>query len=207
MKKLLVSVLLAFNLYSYAQTEYEIILFETSVDEFDVFGSEEYEKHNRSSQDITEKIKPEAACSAKSDAIGTDTFEASHLIDGNMKTCWLSSENPKNDIIEIIIDIEENESLTSAQLNAIYFVNGWRKDLQTWKEYAKIKKASMTINELPYGEITFENTYKFQSIELEKFKIEKSKRYRIRFKILETYKGNSSGRVAISDIQLVGKTK
>lgn len=206
MRKLFITALLAFNLLSYAQTDYEIILFETSIDEFDVFGSDEYEKHNRTAQDITEKINPQAACSAKSEPIGPDSFEAKNLIDGNMKTCWLSSGSPKNDIIELIIDIEENESVSSAQLFSIYFVNGWRKDLQTWKAYSRIKKASMVINELPYGEITFDDTYKFQSIDLEKFKIEKSKRYRIRFKILEVYKGNSE-QVALSDIQLIGKIK
>ena len=206
MRKLFITALLAFNLLSYSQTEYEIILFETSIDEFDVFGSDEYEKHNRTTQDITEKINPLAACSAKSEPIGPDSFEAKNLIDGNMKTCWLSSASPKNDIIELIIDIEENESITSAQLLSLYFVNGWRKDLQTWKEFSRIKKASMVINELPYGEITFDDTYKFQSIDLEKFKIEKSKRYRLRFKILEVYKGKSE-QVALSDIQLIGKIK
>jgi hypothetical protein len=207
MKKIITTVLLAFNLFSYSQTEYEIIFLETSVDEFDVIGSDEYEKHNRTTQDITEKLLTEARSSAKSEPIDGDVFDAKNMIDGNMKTCWLSTESPKNDFVEIIIDLEENVAVNSAQLLNLYFVNGWRKNMQSWKDYSRIKKAYISINEMPYCEVTLEDTYKFQSMELDKFKVEKSKRYRFRIKILEVYKGAKYPNVAISDLQIIGKVK
>lgn len=207
MKKTLATALLTISLWSYSQTEYEIIFLETSIDEFDVIGSDDYEKHNRTSQDITEKLLPEARSSAKAEPIGIDVFDAKNIIDGNMKTCWLSTQSPKNDFIELIIDLEENAAVNSAQLFNFYFVNGWRKDMQTWKDYSRIKKAFISINEVPYGEVTLENTYKFQSMDLEKFKIEKSKRYRFRIKILEVYQGLKYPNVGLSDIQIIGKIK
>jgi hypothetical protein len=207
MKKIITTILIAFSMFTYSQTEYEIIFLETSIDEFDVIGSDEYEQHNRTTQDITEKLLAESRSSAKSDPIGSDVFDAKNLIDGNMKTCWLSTETPKNDFIEVIIDLEENTLVNSAQLQSFYFVNGWRKNMQTWKDYSRIKKAYISINEMPYCEVTLEDTYKFQSMELDKFKIEKSKRYRFRIKILEVYQGAKYPNVALSDIQIIGKLK
>ena len=66
---------------------------------------------------------------------------------------------------------------------------------------------NFTVNDLPYGEIKFEDTYKQQEIDLDKFKIDRSRRCRIRFRIVDTYKGAKSNQVAVSDIQLIGKTK
>ena len=65
----------------------------------------------------------------------------------------------------------------------------------------------MTVNDMPYAEITFEDTYKLQSIDLDKFKIDKSRRCRIRFRISEVYPGAKFQQVAFSDVQLIGKTK
>lgn len=208
MKKLLITAFTAFCFSGYSQTDYEVFLITANVDPFDIIGNEEYEKYNRVSNDITEKLMPEAGVKDKAEATGEDTFEAKNLLDGNMKTCWLTSWDGKNETFEIIIDLEENTNVTNyAQLNSIYIANGWRKDLQTWKNFSRIKKASMSINEKVYAEVTFEDTYKTQSIDMDKFKLEKSKRYRIRFRILEVYKGDKSEQLGVSDIQLTGKVK
>ena len=65
----------------------------------------------------------------------------------------------------------------------------------------------MTVNDMPYAEISFEDTYKLQSIDLDKFKIDKSKRCRIRFRISEIYPGAKYQHVAMSDVQFIGKAK
>lgn len=203
-----VSMLLCFLWVStYAQADYEIFIYEANVDAFDVFGSEEYEKNNRSTNDITLQLNAQISASDKAEPSNGESFEAKNLFDGNMKSCWMSSWDGKNDIIEFVIDLEENPNVHQAILNEIVFVNGCRKDLTTWKNYSRIKRASLSINEKPYAEITFENTYKMQSIDVEKFKLEKTKRYRFRLKILEVYKGEKNDQLAISDIQLTGKIK
>lgn len=207
MKRLLISAFTAFTLFSYSQTEYEIILFDANVDPFDIIGSQEYETYNRVGNDITEKLAPEAIVKDKAEAIGNDTFDAKNLLDGNMQTCWLTSWDGKNEVFEIVIDIEENPNVNSAQLISFYFANGNRKNLESWMNYSRIKKMSMSINEKPYAEITLEDTYKTQSIDMDKFKIEKSKRYRFRFRILEIYKGKKFDQLALSDVQITGKIK
>jgi hypothetical protein len=206
MKRIILSVLVCFSLNCVSQREFEIILFDTHVNDFDVIGEEAYEKNNRVKEDITLKVKAEVKTTSKAES-STDNFDAKNILDGNMKTCWISSADGKNEDIEIIVDLEEVEGINVAMISDIYFFNGDRKDYQTWKDYSRIKKVTMTVNDLPYGEIKFEDTYKQQSIDLDKFKIDRTRRCRIRFRIVDTYKGNKSAQVAVSDIQLIGKAK
>lgn len=206
MKKLVVFILVCVVSLTYSQREFEIILFEAAVNDFDVIGEATYEKNNRSGQDITVKVNPEIKTTSTAPAT-TESFDAKNILDGNMKTCWLSSGDGKNEDIEIIVDLEEVEGINVAVISDIYFFSGWRKDYQTWKDYSRIKKMIMTVNDLPYGEITFEDTYKQQSIDLEKFKIDRTRRSRIRFRIVDTYKGSKYNQLAFSDIQLSGKAK
>lgn len=207
MKKLVLFILIGFSLPAFSQREFEIILFDAHVNDFDVIGDDAYEKNNRVKEDVTLKVKAEVKTTSKAEASGDINFDATNILDGNMKTCWLSGSDGKNEDVEIIIDLEEVEGINNAVLTYIYFFQGWRKDYVTWKDYARIKKVTMTVNDLPYGEIKFEDTYKQQEIDLDRFKIDRSRRCRIRFRIVDTYKGLKSNQVAVSDIQLIGKAK
>lgn len=207
MRKIILFLFTVMTAPAFAQTEYEILIYNTNVNEFDVFGDDSYESKNRDNQDITEKLRPEIGTTAKAEPSGTDNFEPKNLLDGNMKTCWMSPNDGKNEKIEIVIDLEEVEDIKSATLTKINFFSGWRKDYHTWKEYSRIKKLNMMVNDMPYAEIIFEDTYKEQSIDLEKFKIDRTRRSRIRFQVVDTYPGSKQNKVAISDIELVGKAK
>ena len=193
--------------FSFSQREFEIILFDAAVNDFDVIGEDAYEKSNRVKEDITLKVKSEVKTTTKVEASNGISFESVNILDGNMKTCWLSSGDGKNEDIEVVIDLEEVEGINVAVVSDIYFFSGWRKDYQTWKEYSRVKKMIMTVNDLPYGEIVFQDTYKQQSIDLEKFKIDRTRRCRIRFRIVDTYKGSKYNQLAFSDIQIIGKAK
>lgn len=207
MKKLILLISVLLSSTAFSQREFEIILFDAQVNDFDVIGEEAYEKNNRIKEDITVKVKTEVKTTTKAEPAGGNNYDAVNILDGNMKTCWLSSSDGKNEDIEIIVDLEETDGINVAVLSDIYFFNGFRKDYHTWKDYSRIKKATMTVNDLPYGEIKFEDTYKQQSIDLDKFKIDRTRRCRIRFRIVDTYKGNVYNQVAVSDIQLIGKAK
>lgn len=207
MKKLILFGFVCLSLNCFSQREFEIILFDATVNDFDVIGEDAYEKNNRVKEDITLKVKTEIKTTTKAEPSGAENFEAKNMLDGNMKTCWISSTDGKNEDIEIMIDLEEVEGINVAMISDIYFFNGDRKDYHTWKDYSRIKKATMTVNDLPYGEIKFEDTYKQQSIDLEKFKIDRTRRCRIRFRIVDTYKGIKYDKVSVSDIQLLGKAK
>ncbi len=207
MKKAAIFFLVCMTTFSFSQREFEIILFETVVNEFDVIGEDAYEKSNRVKEDITLKVKAEVKTTTKAEASGGVIFEATNILDGNMKTCWLSAGDGRNEDVELVIDLEEVEGINVAMISDIYFFSGWRKDYQTWKEYSRIKKMIMTVNDLPYGEITFQDTYKQQSIDLEKFKIDRTRRSRIRFRVVDMYKGSKYNQLALSDIQILGKAK
>ena len=106
MKKIITTALLAFNLFSYSQTEYEIIFLETSVDEFDVIGSDEYEQHNRTAQDITEKLLAEARSSAKSEPIDGDVFEIIEEVKSNNEQLYYKLSKIESEFIfEIVRDL------------------------------------------------------------------------------------------------------
>ena len=207
MKKITVLFFMCLSAAVFAQRDFEIILFDAEVNDFDVIGEDAYEKNNRVREDITMKVKTEVKTTTKAEAAGGLSFEATNIIDGNMKTCWLSSGDGKNEDIELTIDLEEVEGINQASVSDIYFFSGNRKDYHTWKDYNRIKKITMTVNDLPYGEIKFEDTYKQQSIDLDKFKIDRSRRCRIRFRIVDVYKGNKFNQLAVSDIQLLGRAK
>ena len=207
MKKLSLFLFVCLTSTLFSQREFEIILFDAVVNDFDVIGEDTYEKNNRVREDITTKVKAEVKTTTKAESSATENFESKNILDGNMKTCWISSADGKNEDIEIIIDLEEAEGINVASVSDIYFFNGDRKNYQTWKDYNRIKKVTMTVNDLPYGEIKFEDTYKQQSIDLDKFKIDRSRRCRIRFRIVDTYKGNKFNQLAVSDIQIIGKAK
>lgn len=208
MKKFLAIIfcVFTFNILS-SQVTYEYLLYNAATNEFDVIGEEAYEKNNRTAMDITTKLDPQTSASSNADPAAGENFEVKNLMDGNMKTCWLSSGDGKNESFEIIIDLEENPSVSNAQIKEIYFFNGWRKDFHIWKDFSRVKKATMVVNDLPYAEISFEDTYKLQSIDLDKFKIDKTRRCRIKFRISEVYPGAKYQHVAMSDIQFIGKVK
>jgi hypothetical protein len=205
MKKSLVFIFALVSGLTFSQ--HEIILYNAAINEFDVYGEEAYEKYNRTNQDITEKVQTTISTTSKAEPSGGNTFEPKNLLDGNMKTCWMSATEGIYDNIELIVDLEEVDGVNKAQLNYIYFYTGWRKDLATWKEYSRIKKVTMSVNDLPYAEIQFENSYKLQSIDLDDFKIDRTRRCRIKFRIAEVYPGTKYKQVALSDIQLIGKAK
>lgn len=207
MKKLAILFFLFGIHAAFSQTEYEIILYNAEVNEFDVFGEDAYEKYNRSKEDITEALKPTVSSASKAEAAGADNFEAKNLLDANLKTCWMTPDNGKNEQFEIIIDLEDVDNISNAQIRFIYFFNGWRKDYQTWKDYSRIKKASLSVNDIPYAEISFEDSYKCQSIDFDKLKIDKNKRCKLKFRVTDTYAGSKHKQVALSDVQLLGKAK
>lgn len=196
-----------FSLLSNAQTSYEFYETETSVNEFDVLGDSAYETNLIIEQNIHPPIPISVASTAKADTFFQQSFIPQNCLDNNMKTAWMTPGNGKNDMIEFIIDIGDDDKTKNILLFEIAFFNGWRKDYQTWQNYSRIKKMSLSINDIPYAEINLADTYKHQYVDMEKYKIDKTHRFRFRFKILEIYPGKTHQQVALSDVQFIGKIK
>lgn len=206
-KFIFILVLIFNSVFSYSQVTYEYYELETSVDEFDVFGDDVYESNLNIDKNITQILEVKVGTEVKADSMNGSNFLAENLIDHNMKTSWLTPKGGINAIMEFFISLENVKNVHSAILFQISFFNGWRKDYQTWQDFSRIKKIELSINSKLYAEITLADTYKSQYIDLEKFKLDKDRSYRFRFKIKEVYPGKKSEQVGLSDLQFIGKVK
>ena len=206
-KHIFTILLCCISVIGYSQVEYEFYVLESSVDEFDVLGDSEYETNLNIEKNITKSLGVAVGTEVKADSMNGDSFDAKNMIDANMQTAWMSPKKGVNAIIEFYMSIENNKDIHSVTLFQLAFFNGWRKDYQTWSNYSRIKKVALSINDKPYAEITLEDTYKHQYIDLEKLKLEKNGGYRFRFRIMETYPGKIYEQTALSDVQFIGKVK
>lgn len=184
----------------------EYYILNSEINEFDILGPDEYETNLNDEQNINLKLKVQVGADMTSDTMLGASFIAKNTLDANMKTAWLTPKNGKNAQIEYVFTLQDN-NLSSGTLFSIAVFNGWRKDYQTWNDFSRIKKVFITINDSPYAEVTLEDTYKLQYIDLDRKKLDPTRRYRIRFKILEIYPGKKYEQTALSDVQLIGKAK
>lgn len=188
-----------------AQTgEYYIL--NTEINEFDVLGTPDYETNLNDEENINGKLKVQVGADMTADTMMGTNFNAKNTLDANMKTAWLTPKSGKGAQIEYVFNMQDN-GLNSGTLFSIAVFNGWRKDYQTWNDFSRIKKVFITINDSPYAEVTLEDTYKLQYIDLDKKKLDPTRRYRVRFKIMEIYPGKKYEQTALSDVQFIGKAK
>jgi hypothetical protein len=208
MKSIFILALTVLSTFAFSQGRgYEYYIMNSEVDEFDVLGNDAYETNLSLDNNITQKLEVEVGSDAKAPETDGNSFIAKNTIDGNMKTAWLTPDGGKNTLIEFVVDLEEVEGVNGATLFQIALFNGWRKDYQTWKDYSRVKKVALIINDKPYAEVTLEDTYKMQYIDLEKMKLDKVRRYRFKFRIMETYPGKKFEQTGFSDVQFIGKIK
>ena len=208
MKSVFILLFLTFATKGFSQGfAYEYYVMNSVVDEFDIFGNDAYEMNLSLDQNINQKLKIEVGADAKADSTDGNNFRAANTIDGNMKTAWLTPDRGINTLLVFVIDLEEVKGINSATLFEIALFNGWRKDYQTWQDYSRIKKVLLVINDKPYAEVTLDDTYKMQYIDLEKMKLDKNRRYRFKLRIMETYPGKKFEQTGLSDVQFIGKAK
>lgn len=206
MKSFFFCLILFSSSYSFAQKDGEYYILNTEINEYDLLGDDNYEKNLSEEDNINVKLHVQVGADVTAEPIADDNFIAKNTLDANMKTAWLTPKNGKNAQIEYVVDLQESK-LNSATLFQMAVFNGWRKDYQTWNDYSRAKKIFITINDSPYAEVTLEDTYKLQYIDLDRKKIDNKSRFRIRIKIMETYPGKKFEQMGLSDVQLIGKAK
>lgn len=189
-----------------AQKSNEYYVLNTEINEFDVLGTDEYETNLNDEENINKKLLVKVGADLTSSDIDGVNFNAKNTLDANMKTAWLTPSSGKGAQIEYVFDLTEAQ-LKSGTIYKLAVFNGWRKDYQTWNDYSRIKMVFITVNDVPYAEVTLEDTYKLQYIDFDRQKIDTSHRYRIRLKIMETYPGKKFEQTALSDFQIIGKVK
>jgi hypothetical protein len=134
------------------------------------------------------------------------SFPASNINDYNLETPWISSNKTKvkADIVEFTYDYSKNtQSGNAISINSFYIINGYR-NYKLWKHYSRIKKLKMFINNMPIAYIELKDTYKFQSVDFPDYLLSFGKIWRIKFEIIEVFKGGKYKNTAISEFNFSG---
>ena len=140
---------------------------------------------------------------------GANYWNAVAAIDGKVETAWMVSGESENIGEWIMIDAPNAYST----LNEIRIVNGFAKDEQTYKDYARIKAAKLEVLQYDdnmelqptnkFVELTFEDTIKPQIITLKSpLKLESETGGTYKLTVTEIYAGKDYPNFALSDLVL-----
>jgi hypothetical protein len=151
---------------------------------------------------------------------GLTLHTINNIQDYNLNTAWIPIEKNKSDhqYFEYIFKFPENNSYASPYqfLGICNLFNGNCKSLKTWNENSRVKKILVYYNDIPLCYVNVKDTWHFQSFDISRFFI--NRRYnknlnadfeikngdKLRFEIVETYKGTKYDEVAISEFLCEG---
>lgn len=135
-----------------------------------------------------------------------NNYAANNIHDFNYKTAWV--EGSKGYGIDEYVEFEfvpENPRVT-----VIKIANGYVKNKKAWTNNSRVKKMKMYVDGKEYGIINLKDIYSLQSVKLDKpigysdrkdmKKLKELPKWKIKFKILEVYKGNKFSDTVISEI-------
>jgi len=138
-----------------------------------------------------------------------NTYAASNLNDLNYKTAWIEGV-PGYGIGQTIVYTFPPEN---PRINKIIIINGYIKSKTAWEENSRVKRLKMYIDDKPYAILNLADSRQEQifSVKLignsdrkdyEKLKLKP--KWRMKFEILEVYKGTKFDDTAISEIYFDG---
>ncbi|HEY1869483.1 MAG TPA: hypothetical protein VGG71_00425, partial [Chitinophagaceae bacterium] len=153
---------------------------------------------------------------------GNLSYSIKNIQDNNLNTAWVFESNEiSNDCyFEFDFKFPVNASYAGAyQFQGICNVfNGYCKSLKTWAENARVKRLLVYYNDKPICYVNLLDTWHFQEFDISKFfrnnrdKKNLNAKYEIRngdklkFKVIEIYKGTKFNDVAISEFLCEGGT-
>jgi len=148
-------------------------------------------------------------------AEGKNVYRVNNLQDYNLNTAWIPGANTKiaNACLEYIFQFPANTSYAGAyQFQGICnLFNGYCKSQQIWNANSRVKKMLVYYNDIPLCYVNILDTWHFQSFDISRFF--KNRRFdknldarfeikngdRLKFEIVESYKGIKYNDVAISE--------
>jgi hypothetical protein len=188
------------SLYSAAQS---IPTFRTRVSATDSIGREDEKTYGVGDDGIYNIVEPSVTSSSE-----FKTFKAGNIHDFNLASPWIegNSKNGIGEYIDYIFDLSKfSEKENAFSINSFFIINGNRKSLKEWEQYARVKKLKMYINNVPFAFIYLMDTYKFQSVNFQDYWIKYGEKKTIRFEIVEVYPGTKYKKAAISELEFRGK--
>jgi len=151
----------------------------------------------------------EVTASSSLEGQGENNYGASNAHDLSYKTAWVEGV-PGYGIGEYV---EYTFAPESPRVNTIIVVNGYVKSIGAWRNNSRVKKLKMYVNDKPYAILNLKDlpaahTFEIQAIgaaDRENYEqLKKLPDWKLRFEILEVYKGEKYDDVAITEIYFSG---
>ena len=135
-----------------------------------------------------------------------NTYRVSNIKDFSYQTSWVEGVDGYGigEYIEFVFDPEH------PRITVIKIANGYIKSKKVWKNNSRVKKFKMYLNNKVYAIINLKDIYSLQAIILEKplgysdrgdyEKLKELSKWKIKFEIMEVYKGDKYSDTAITEL-------
>ncbi len=131
-------------------------------------------------------------------AAGCIKYSADKAFDENLATAWVEGAE----------GIGQGESLSlqinSGTIHTISIYNGYQKDINTFRNNARVKRLALDINGKPYAVLALDDQAGVQLFRIDEVSGSHDKPLTLSFRILEVYPGAKYSDTAISDIVFDG---
>ena len=152
---------------------------------------------------------------------GKNTYGPANVQDFNIRTAWIPSSRNKGigEWIEFVFNYPEyapGYGEVYQFYGLIFIFNGYCKSEQVWRDNSRVKKLKVYYNGHPLCYVQLQDNWYFQSFNIGKFfKYRVARKYmdapyeivngdRLRFEIVEVYKGDKYDDVGISEFDCAG---
>ncbi|WP_282069993.1 NADase-type glycan-binding domain-containing protein [Olleya namhaensis] len=135
-----------------------------------------------------------------------NTYSVNNISDFSYQTAWVEGVKGYGIGESVTFSFVPNHP----RLTTIKIANGYIKSKTTWRNNSRVKKLKLYINDTVYGVINLKDLYALQSIRLDKpigysqrkdqEKLKTLPNWKIKFEILEVYKGDKYEDTALSQI-------
>ena len=193
MKLLLLALLLIFQSPS---------TFKSTEKEFE----DEIELENWYKEDgLSNCILPEASSSSNLKAFKEITYIAENANEGSLENAWIEG-NPDYGIGESIEFIYHNTMYENQifEIDGVFILNGYYKTKELWEENSRVKKFKLFINGELSGIIELIDTRNPQFVELPQITIKYNIETRIKFEIVDIFKGSKYKDTAVTSFKFTG---
>ena len=172
--------------------------------------------------DISYPLSDKVTASATKPANNKQASNIKNIQDYNLNTAWVFDTNAeqKTAAFEFVFKFPKYAAYAGPYQfdGTCYVFNGYCKTLNTWTENSRAKKLLLYYNEQPVCYINLKDTWHFQSFDISKFfknrrdgkhmqaKFEIKNGDRLKFEVVDVYKGTKFNDVAISEFLCEGGT-
>jgi hypothetical protein len=130
-------------------------------------------------------------------------FTAQRVHDFDLTTAWIADKSNDNEYIEYTIDTT-CRTKRDLGITELIIANGYKKSVDLWRSYSRVKRLKLYVDNKPYSYIDLLDSYEIQTVDIDKIKLSRNKILRLKFEIIETYRGDKYPRVAISELGFDG---